>query len=131
MSRGQYFCSLLGTYFEVGLGACGVYNVDTDHIVAVSEALFDSYPETSPGNPNTNAVCNRVITISCAYCIIKALFTVRTNKFADGGVTQQAIITDRCAGCAGWGDLDMSPSLFQTFAPEAVGRLYGVNWYFN
>ncbi|KZP10947.1 hypothetical protein FIBSPDRAFT_1051053 [Athelia psychrophila] len=55
-----------GTFFETGLGACGVYNVDTDYIVAVSEALFDSYTETSPGNPNTNVLCNRPISISCA-----------------------------------------------------------------
>ncbi|KZP03816.1 hypothetical protein FIBSPDRAFT_941326 [Athelia psychrophila] len=101
-----------GTWFEVGLGACGVYNVDTDHIVAISEALFDSYPATSPGNPNTNTVCNRAISITY------------------NGITAQALVTDRCAGCAGWGDVDMSPSLFSVFADQGVGRLYGVNWNF-
>ncbi|KZP20981.1 hypothetical protein FIBSPDRAFT_861138 [Athelia psychrophila] len=101
-----------GTFFETGLGACGVYNVDTDYIVAVSEALFDSYTETSPGNPNTNVLCNRPISISY------------------GGVNVQATITDRCAGCAGWGDLDMTPSLFTRFAAESVGRIYSVDWVF-
>ncbi|KZP10910.1 hypothetical protein FIBSPDRAFT_872050 [Athelia psychrophila] len=100
----------LGTFFETGLGACGVYNVDTDYIVAISEALFDSYTETSPGNPNTNVLCNRPISISY------------------GGVNVQATITDRCAGCAGWGDLAMTPSLFTRFAAESVGRIYSVDW---
>ncbi|KZP25867.1 hypothetical protein FIBSPDRAFT_1041223 [Athelia psychrophila] len=102
-----------GTFFEVGLGACGVANVDTDLIVAVSEALFDSYTETSPGNPNSNVICNRAISITY------------------NGVTQAATITDRCAGCAGLGDLDMSPSLFTIFAPESVGRITGVTWSFT
>ncbi|KZP25634.1 hypothetical protein FIBSPDRAFT_855551, partial [Athelia psychrophila] len=79
------------TFFETGLGTCGVYNVDTDYIIAVSEA--HSYTHY-------------------------------------GGVNVQATITDRCAGCAGWGDLDMTPSLFTRFAAESVGHIYSVGWVF-
>lgn len=53
-----------------------------------------------------------------------------THSFEVGGVTQTATITDRCAGCAGFGDLDMTPSLFTEFAPESVGRIHGVDWDF-
>lgn len=34
----------IGTFYDVGLGACGVTNVDTDYIVAVSTTLYDTYP---------------------------------------------------------------------------------------
>jgi len=34
----------VGTYYETGLGACGIYNVDSDYIVAVAAQTFDSYP---------------------------------------------------------------------------------------
>ena len=60
------------------------------------------------------------------------LFIAVANMiFLDDGVSAQALVTDRCAGCAGWGDLDMSTSLFEVFAPQSVGRLYGVDWDFN
>ena len=29
-----------GTYYEVGLGACGVKNVDSDFVVALTEANY-------------------------------------------------------------------------------------------
>lgn len=34
----------LGTFFEPGLGACGIHNSSKDMIVAVSQQLFDSFP---------------------------------------------------------------------------------------
>ena len=33
-----------GTYYGTGLGACGITNNDNQHIAAVSELLFDTYP---------------------------------------------------------------------------------------
>lgn len=33
---------LQGTFFNVGLGACGKNNVNSDHIVAISSAIFGS-----------------------------------------------------------------------------------------
>jgi hypothetical protein len=68
-----------------GLGACGFTNVDTDHICAISEDLFDNYPCVSKNfllsswyeqifysgydgiNPNLNPVCNKGIRIICMY----------------------------------------------------------------
>jgi hypothetical protein len=37
-------CCCEGTYYETGLGACGETSSDSQHIVAVSKLLFDSYP---------------------------------------------------------------------------------------
>ena len=38
------FAVFLGTFFEPGLGACGIQNSSKDMIVAVSQQLFDSFP---------------------------------------------------------------------------------------
>lgn len=40
------------TFYDVGMGACGVYNVPTDFIAAVSHELYDTFPGYSGGNPN-------------------------------------------------------------------------------
>ncbi|KII84103.1 hypothetical protein PLICRDRAFT_46434 [Plicaturopsis crispa FD-325 SS-3] len=100
-----------GTYFAPGLGACGVFNTDADSIVAVSATFFDTFPGAT-ANPNLNPVCNRQISITYA------------------GITVPAIITDKCPGCAGLYDLDMSPAVFNLLADPAVGRLTGVAWEF-
>lgn len=90
-----------GTYYSTGLGACGITNVDTDYIVAISHELFD---QTSTGNPNTNPVCGRKIT---------AFFE---------GKSVEVTVTDRCEGCA-LHDLDFSPSAFSQIADQALGRI--------
>ncbi len=36
------------TFYATGLGACGITNVDTDPIVAVSTMIFDNYPYALP-----------------------------------------------------------------------------------
>ena len=70
------------TYYETGLGACGITNTDSQYICAVSELLFDVYPSVlilfpsrsafslshrgyDGVNPNTNPVCNQQITLTC------------------------------------------------------------------
>ena len=35
---------LVGTYYEPGLGACGIFNTASDPIVAVGWQTFDHYP---------------------------------------------------------------------------------------
>ncbi|KAI9738989.1 MAG: hypothetical protein M1818_005303 [Claussenomyces sp. TS43310] len=95
------------TYYEVGLGACGVTNVDTDMIAAISEDLYDA--NNVGTNPNNNPLCGKFINISY------------------GGKTLQVQVEDRCTGCAYY-DLDLSPSAFQQFADESVGRLTGATW---
>ncbi|KZT69915.1 hypothetical protein DAEQUDRAFT_668682, partial [Daedalea quercina L-15889] len=97
------------TYYETGLGACGIDNTDTDYIVAVSEDLFDNYPGYTGSNPNDNPVCNKQITASY------------------NGNSVTVTVTDRCTGCATT-DLDFSPSAFEQLADLSQGRLYGVTW---
>ncbi|KAF7975401.1 hypothetical protein HWV62_9625 [Athelia sp. TMB] len=80
-----------------------------------------------PGSKLASAPAVSTTSTPITSSLSQRLFLIATH----GGVTAQAVITDRCAGCAGWGDLDMSPSLFSVFANQAVGRLYGVDWYFD
>ncbi|KAH9922488.1 plant expansin [Fomitopsis serialis] len=97
------------TWYETGLGACGITNTNSDYIVAVSENLFDNYPGYTGGNPNNNPVCNKQITASY------------------NGKSVKVTVTDRCTGCATT-DLDFSPSAFQQLADLSVGRLHGMTW---
>ncbi|KAH9922477.1 RlpA-like double-psi beta-barrel-protein domain-containing protein-containing protein [Fomitopsis serialis] len=97
------------TYYETGLGACGVTNTDSDYIVAVSENLFDNYPGYTGANPNDNPVCNKQITASY------------------NGKSVTVTVTDRCTGCDTT-SLDFSPSAFQQLADLSVGRLHGMTW---
>ncbi|EJD39697.1 hypothetical protein AURDEDRAFT_107215, partial [Auricularia subglabra TFB-10046 SS5] len=99
------------TYYDVGTGACGVHNVASDSIAAVSHALFDSYPGYSGGNPNNNPICGKWATAS---------YNGRSIRFQ---------VEDRCGGCAGFGDLDFSDSAFiALFGSLNAGRVSGVTW---
>ncbi|KAI0318975.1 RlpA-like double-psi beta-barrel-protein domain-containing protein-containing protein [Amylostereum chailletii] len=98
-----------GTYFEVGLGACGRQNSDADFIAAVSESFFDTYPGATP-NPNNNPVCQRRI----------------TAQYQGRSVT--VAVADRCEACALY-DLDFSPAAFTQLAGSlSVGRISGMTW---
>ncbi|EIM80659.1 barwin-like endoglucanase, partial [Stereum hirsutum FP-91666 SS1] len=83
-----------------GLGACGTTNTDSDYIVALSQADY--------GNGE-----------HCG----------ETLKITANGETHTATVEDKCMGCSS-GDLDMSPTLFQTFADESVG-VVEVSWYYT
>jgi len=91
------------TFYDVGLGACGGYNVGTDYIVALNTAQYGG------GYPGPN--CGRSITISA------------------NGVTVQATIQDQCPSCD-YGSLDLSRSLFQRFASEDKG-VFQMSWWYN
>ncbi|EIW81905.1 plant expansin [Coniophora puteana RWD-64-598 SS2] len=97
------------TWYQTGLGACGVVNKNTDFIAAVSHSLFDTYPGYSDGNPNDNPVCGKKINMHY------------------GGKSVAVEVTDRCTGCATT-SLDLSPSAFQHLASESAGRLHGMTW---
>jgi hypothetical protein len=56
--------AMQATWYNPGLGACGISNSDSDLIVAVSATTFDQFPGAT-GNPNNNPICNRGIQISC------------------------------------------------------------------
>ncbi|KAF9048361.1 plant expansin [Hymenopellis radicata] len=100
-----------GTYFDPGLGACGITNVATDYIVAVSTALFNSYPGATT-NPNLNPICNKRLTANY------------------NGRSVTVAVTDKCYGCAGLYDLDFTISAIQQLVddPVAIGRITGVSW---
>ncbi|KAF5391457.1 hypothetical protein D9757_002050 [Collybiopsis confluens] len=88
------------TFFDVGLGACGTTNVPSDFVVALNSAQYGGGED-----------CYQTITISY------------------NGMSTQAQIVDECPGCP-YGGLDLSTGLFQYFAPEEVGVLYG-SWDFG
>ncbi|KAF9521101.1 hypothetical protein BS47DRAFT_1386792 [Hydnum rufescens UP504] len=123
-----------GTFFAPGLGACGIFNTGGDFITAISASLFefvprfpsvywqipsnlvaDSSSSSYPGataNPNNNPVCNKKVTATYQ------------------GKSVTVAITDRCAGCAGEFDLDLSPAAFDVLAAPAVGRI-PITWTWN
>lgn len=90
------------TFYDVGMGACGQFNVQSDFIVALNTAQFgDGYP-----GPN---------------CFKQIIMTYN-------GQTTTATIMDECPGCP-YGGLDLSRGLFNFFASESMGVLYGT-WNF-
>jgi expansin (peptidoglycan-binding protein) len=82
------------TFYATGLGACGDVNVDSDYIVALNSAQYGS------GYPGPE--CGKQIQISA------------------NGKTATATIKDECPTC-NYGDLDMSPSLFNHFSTPDAG----------
>lgn len=90
------------SFYDVGLGACGKVNVASDFIVAMSATQFgDGYP-----GPN----CFRPIQIQF------------------GGKSANAVIMDECMKCP-YGGLDFSRGLFDHFASEDAGIIYGTWWF--
>jgi len=90
-----------GTWFEVGLGNCGDWNVNSDPILAIS---IERYGDG--GN------CDQWVYI--------------TNDA--NGRTAYGKTRDSCQSC-GESDIDMSPSLFEQLADLSVGEIT-VSWHF-
>ncbi|KAL5518822.1 DAG7 [Sanghuangporus vaninii] len=101
-----------GTYYDIGLGACGITNSGDDRIAAVSHLLFDQFPGYDEVNPNSNPVCGKSITATYQ------------------GKSTTVTVTDRCVGCSET-DLDFSPRAFEDLANFSVGRLSGMTWVWN
>ncbi|THH05074.1 hypothetical protein EW145_g5059 [Phellinidium pouzarii] len=87
------------TYYEPGDGACGGKNGPNDMIVAINSAQYEN-----------GAHCWKMITIM------------------SNGKQIKAQVVDECPGCP-VGGLDLSPSLFQHFAPLDEGVISG-HWSF-
>ncbi|THG94730.1 hypothetical protein EW026_g6794 [Hermanssonia centrifuga] len=88
------------TWYEVGQGACGGTNTDSEYVVALNSDQYDG-----------GAYCWELINISY------------------NGQSTQAAIVDECPGCP-YGGLDLSPSLFSFLAGStAPGVIYG-EWSF-
>ncbi|KAI9310275.1 RlpA-like double-psi beta-barrel-protein domain-containing protein-containing protein [Dichotomocladium elegans] len=92
-----------GTFYNTGLGSCGITNTDDDFIAALNSAQMNNGP-----NPNNNPICGR---------------KVRING-PKGSVT--VAITDTCPTCA-FGDIDLSPAAFAEIADFAAGRV-PIDW---
>ncbi|PPR02569.1 hypothetical protein CVT26_011957 [Gymnopilus dilepis] len=90
-----------GTWYNTGLGNCGITNSDDEPIVAISKALYDE---------NGGSDCGKTIEIT----------NTQTGQTATG------IVEDSCPGC-GEGDIDLSPSLFEQLAPLDQGVIQ-VTW---
>ncbi|KAM0250269.1 hypothetical protein ACHAP5_002328 [Fusarium lateritium] len=89
------------TYYHPGLGACGKDSGDSNMVVALPAALFDS-----------EDLCDKVITLK-----------------GDKGIVKVTVV-DRCESCAEV-DLDVSPAAFQwAIGSLDVGRGKGT-WSFD
>ena len=99
------------TWYQTGLGACGITSSPSDHIVAISEDMFDLYTPPS-GNPNDNTLCGKTVDLTGV-----------------DGTIYPAKIVDRCTGCA-ISDLDLSEDFFNTVTNNGNGRVSGMHWVF-
>lgn len=99
-------CSGDITFYEAGLGACGLTSDgSSENVVALPHEFMGTQ---SNGNP----FCGKTVTI------------------VYGGKTVQATVVDKCMGCVGR-DLDLSNAAFDGLGiAESVGRTTA-DWYFN
>lgn len=97
------------TWYDVGLGACGWTNIASDHIVAISEDIYDA-PEYATANPNNNPLCGRYVSI-----------------IGVDGSAYQAKVVDRCTGC-NESSLDLSQDFFNTVTNNGDGRVHDITW---
>lgn len=95
-----------GTFYDLGLTACGQTFTNDDLVAAVSFSRF-----TAP-NPNNDPMCQK-----------KAKITEPTS-----GKSVIVSIKDKCAGCKE-NDIDMSKGAFQKISSLDKGRIT-VNWDF-
>ena len=98
-----------GTYYDTGLGACGITSNNSEFVVALSHELYDSV--NVGGNPNNNPYCGRKINV------------YRGDK------SVQVTVVDRCPGCSYY-SLDLSPAAFNVLGTEAEGRI-PITWSWN
>ncbi|KIW30454.1 uncharacterized protein PV07_06196 [Cladophialophora immunda] len=99
------------TYYEPGLGACGISSSDSDKIVAISHIVFDAVSVGS--NPNANPLCGKKIRAR------------KDNKSVD------LTVVDRCTGCQPM-DIDVTIDTFAELADVDLGRvLVQWNWLEN
>jgi expansin (peptidoglycan-binding protein) len=101
------------TWYNTGLGACGVTSDDSQKIAALAIPDFD--PSTPDGNPNHNTLCGKTVTVC--------------NDASKDSTCVDVTVEDRCVGCKE-GDIDLSPTAFQALAPLDAGRIH-VTWHFD
>ena len=106
-SNGGPFAGQL-TYYEPGLGACGVTSKNGDKIVAVSHLLYDAVQ--SGGDPNSNSLCGKMI----------------RARLPGGSKSVDLKVVDRCTGCKAR-DLDITVDVFASLTNVDLGRV-SVEW---
>ncbi|KAI0759660.1 RlpA-like double-psi beta-barrel-protein domain-containing protein-containing protein [Irpex lacteus] len=94
------------TFYNPGIGVCGLVNTATDRVVAV-----DSFLSSPTAPPSTDPLCGKNITVTYQ------------------GRTITVIVADRCASCAEF-DLALSPAAFSDLAPLSLGRIHA-QWVFD
>lgn len=93
------------SFYEVGFGACGKTNDNTQLVAAISHAVFDSVPSAS--------------TISNKFCGQKV-------KVTNGKKSVVVTVVDRCASC-GKEDISLSPAAYKKIASMDSGKV-PVQW---
>ncbi|PGH12696.1 hypothetical protein AJ80_06642 [Polytolypa hystricis UAMH7299] len=94
------------TYYDPGLGACGIISSGSEPICAVSRLLYDAASTSS--DPNQNPLCGKMIRL----------------KRGDRSVDVKVV--DRCEECKAT-DIDVSMSVFEELAEIDLGRV-DVQW---
>ncbi|KAL2810095.1 RlpA-like double-psi beta-barrel-protein domain-containing protein-containing protein [Aspergillus granulosus] len=94
------------TYYDPGLGSCGIMSTASEKICAVSHVVFDAALNST--NPNTNPLCGLKL------------------RIRRGEMTVDVAVVDRCPGC-NTNDLDVSPAVFEELGDLAEGRVL-VDW---
>jgi expansin (peptidoglycan-binding protein) len=94
-----------GTFYNTGLGSCGVTSNDNQAIAALNYIQM-----ANSANPNKNPNCGKKIKI--------------TNVANSKSVT--VTVLDTCPTCAS-GSIDMSPSAFAQIAALSTGRIK-ISW---
>jgi hypothetical protein len=112
------------TYYSpsVGVGACGELSADTDLVVALPHALFDTLMINR--NPNDNPACGARLAINGVGGAVNETGAVPST----GGKTVVVRVVDRCPGCVGHA-LDLSPRAFAEVVGsdwETRGRVTGI-----
>ncbi|GEQ69859.1 hypothetical protein JCM33374_g3534 [Metschnikowia sp. JCM 33374] len=94
------------TYYNPGMGACGMVHTDSDYIVAVGDMLYEQY--TPDGNPNHNTLCGAKLIAHYE------------------GKSVEVTVVDRCGSCSP-NDLDLSPVAFAQIANQGLG-IINLTW---
>ncbi|KAE9378008.1 hypothetical protein N431DRAFT_435171 [Stipitochalara longipes BDJ] len=95
------------TYYEAGLGACGLTTNGTiERVIALPHVLMGTLS-------NTNPYCGKTVTIKCTAT----------------GKTTTATVVDKCMGCENYA-IDLSNAAFEELDDLAIGRTTAT-WWFN
>ncbi|EAS27380.3 riboflavin aldehyde-forming enzyme [Coccidioides immitis RS] len=94
------------TYYEPGLGACGITSAASENVCAVSRILYDA--ASTGSDPNQNPLCGLKLRLR------------RGDKSVD------VTVVDRCVACEPT-DIDVSVSVFEKLALVEQGRV-DVEW---